>query len=261
MSTTEHIAEDLRPLAQPIDLLKLLPGNPRRGDVEAVMRSYDRFGQRKPIVARRDGTVIAGNHQLQAAQRLGWSHMAVVWTDDDDLTAKAFALADNRTADLGAYDEASLLQIIKEVSNDPALLADTSWGQEAITELQAQLGEGGFGAADDDHSIPIGTGELLDIIDVTLGDPRHTVNHGDVYLLDGKHYLIVADLHREHALWRSYLDKKDDAVFLPYPEPMITLSPGGAAYTMVMVQPNTYLAGHLLDRHVDVKGEGSVVKQ
>jgi ParB-like chromosome segregation protein Spo0J len=148
MSTTEHIAEDLRPLAQPIDLLKLLPGNPRRGDVEAVMRSYDRFGQRKPIVARRDGTVIAGNHQLQAAQRLGWSHIAVVWTDDDDLTAKAFALADNRTADLGAYDDDDLRALIESVAIDPNLLAAASYSLDDLL---------------DDANDIIGNGDSVDI--------------------------------------------------------------------------------------------------
>jgi hypothetical protein len=145
MSTTEHIAEDLRPLAQPIDLLKLLPGNPRRGDVEAVMRSYDRFGQRKPIVARRDGTVIAGNHQLQAAQRLGWSHIAVVWTDDDDLTAKAFALADNRIGDLGNYDFGDLEAMLAEVRLDPLLLSATGFAFEPVSvEPLGALDNGGF---------------------------------------------------------------------------------------------------------------------
>jgi DNA modification methylase len=145
MSTTEHIAEDLRPLAQPIDLLKLLPGNPRRGDIEAVMRSYDRFGQRKPIVARRDGTVIAGNHQLQAAQRLGWSHIAVVWTDDDDLTAKAFALADNRIGDLGNYDFGDLEAMLAEVRLDPLLLSATGFAFEPVSvEPLGALDNGGF---------------------------------------------------------------------------------------------------------------------
>ena len=58
--------------------------------IEAVARSYEAFGQRKPIVARRlrrerngfpTGEVIAGNHQLQAAKSLGWTHIAVVFTD------------------------------------------------------------------------------------------------------------------------------------------------------------------------------------
>lgn len=149
MSTTDHIAEDLRPLAQPIDLLKLLPGNPRRGDVEAVMRSYDRFGQRKPIVARRDGTVIAGNHQLQAAQRLGWSHIAVVWTDDDDLTAKAFALADNRIGDLGNYDFGDLEAMLAEVRLDPVLLSATGFA----LDLPSFDGAPGIGAVSTDSDV------------------------------------------------------------------------------------------------------------
>jgi len=172
--STEHIAEDLRPLAQPIDLLKLLPGNPRRGDVEAVMRSYDRFGQRKPIVARRDGTVIAGNHQLQAAQRLGWSHIAVVWTDDDDLTAKAFALADNRTADLGAYDDADLRALIESVAIDPELLAAASYSLDDPSELLTEV---------DSQAID------PEVIPQTV--PAKTVA-GDVWLL-GPHRLMCGD--------------------------------------------------------------------
>lgn len=138
MTTTEHdyIADDLRSLAFPVANLKLLPGNPRRGDVDAVARSYDRFGQRKPIVARRsDMTVIAGNHQLQAAQRLGWTHVAVVWTDDDDLTAKAYALADNRTADLGSYDQQLLYDLLNDVAIDPALLESASFTEEDVSAL------------------------------------------------------------------------------------------------------------------------------
>ena len=88
------IAADLRDLAFPVNELHLLPGNPRRGDSDAVARSLAAFGQRKPIVARRsDRVVIAGNHTLQAAQSLGWPQIAVVWTDDDDATAAFFCTA------------------------------------------------------------------------------------------------------------------------------------------------------------------------
>jgi ParB-like chromosome segregation protein Spo0J len=115
------INESLKNLATPIDDLHTLPGNPRRGDIAAVARSLERFGQRKPIVAKHsDGTIIAGNHTWQAAKQLGWSEIAVVWTDDDDNTAHAFALADNRTAELGTYDEDALREMIAQLVNvDP----------------------------------------------------------------------------------------------------------------------------------------------
>jgi len=131
------IADDLKPLARPISSLHSLDGNPRRGDVRAVMRSYEQFGQRKPIVALRDGTVIAGNHQLEAARLLGWAEIAVVYVEDDDRTAKAYALADNRTGQLGSYDYDALRDLLQEVSIDPALYEATGYQPVAIGDISS----------------------------------------------------------------------------------------------------------------------------
>jgi len=134
------IADNLLPLATPLDDLHLLPGNPRRGDVEAVARSLERFGQLKPIVARLDGTIIAGNHTFLAARQLGWTELAVVRTDADEATAKAFALADNRTSELGTYDEQALLDLLTEVNAaDPTLLAAASFAATDLDDLLARL--------------------------------------------------------------------------------------------------------------------------
>jgi len=175
------IVDDLAALATPIEKLKLLPGNPRRGDVAAVAKSLTAFGQRKPIVARRDGTVIAGNHTLQAARQLGWSKIAVVWVDDDDTTAKAFALADNRTAELGSYDDQLLADLIAEVRDaDPDLLAVSGWSDVATKELLDAL------AAAEPPPVIEG-----DPDDVPESAPAKTVL-GDAWLL-GPHRLVCGD--------------------------------------------------------------------
>ena len=139
------IVEGLEGLAFPVDKLTALPDNPRRGDVQAVARSYATFGQRKPIVARHEGDggiVIAGNHQLAAAKELAWEKIAVVWVDDDDLTAKAFALADNRTGDLGSYDNADLLAMLQSVHDgDSALFEATAFDEETLGKLLGKLEE------------------------------------------------------------------------------------------------------------------------
>jgi DNA modification methylase len=135
-----QIHPSLEALAEPIGSLAALPGNARRGDVEAVKRSYVRFGQRKPIVGRvADRTVLAGNHQLQAALELGWDQIAVVWADDDEATGKAFALADNRTSDLGSYDDDALLKLLLAVQSegDDGLLAATGFDDAALQALIA----------------------------------------------------------------------------------------------------------------------------
>jgi len=137
MTTTDAtVAEGLRPLLVSIDTLRPMQGNPRKGDVEAVKRSLVAFGQRKPVVAMSDGTITAGHHLHAAAVSLGWTEIAAVFCEDDDATAKAFALADNRTGDLGRYDNEALLAMMTEVRDaDSDLLASTSWSDDDLTHL------------------------------------------------------------------------------------------------------------------------------
>jgi DNA modification methylase len=177
------IASDLQTLAVPIADLELMPGNPRRGDVDAVAKSLSAFGQRKPIVARRtDRVVIAGNHTLRAARQLGWDEIAAVWVDDDDATAKAFSLADNRTAELGGYDDAELAALIGEVQDaDPALLAATGWTDGDLQGLLASL---------EPEVLPPALSDPDAVPAVAKGDPVSAL--GDLWHL-GPHRLLCGD--------------------------------------------------------------------
>ena len=145
-----NIADGLTDLLHPVADLHELPGNPRRGDVEAVKASYQRFGQRKPIVVRTgdDGqvVVVAGNHQLKAVRELGWEQVAVVWADDltaDEATA--FALADNRVADLGSYDDADLLAMLQDADD----LTGTGYTDTDVDDLVRLLAFDPMGDIDD----------------------------------------------------------------------------------------------------------------
>lgn len=117
-----NIHSSLKSMAFPVDKLSHLDNNPRKGNVDAIAASYSEFGQVKPIVAKKneDGTatVIAGNHQLMAAKQLGWDKIAVVFIDGDEKHAIAFALADNRTMELGYTDDDMLQKLLTEVSVD-----------------------------------------------------------------------------------------------------------------------------------------------
>jgi len=172
MTDKHQIADDLTTLAYPIEKLKHLDGNPRKGNVEAVKKSYEKFGQRKPIVATKDGEVISGNHQLAAAKELGWNKIAVVFTDDDELTAKAFALADNRTADLGTYDDDLLADMLGAVSSDLEMLEATSFSEDDLYKL-------------------IGFDEVEEKELPKLPENPKT-KFGDKYKL-GNHYLVCGD--------------------------------------------------------------------
>lgn len=131
-----NINADLLPLAVDITTPILLQGNPRQGDVEAIQASYEKFGQRKPIVIRRaDNVVLAGNHQLLAARALGWKQIAAVFVDDDLTTSNAFVLADNRTSDLGKYDDRMLLDLLTELDATAGLFG-TGYDDDYLEELR-----------------------------------------------------------------------------------------------------------------------------
>lgn len=141
MSELEWIAEGLRGLAVPVEQLHEDPANARMGHaVERIAASLAQYGQRKPLVANRaqNGKVIAGNGTLRAARSLGWSHVAVVWVDDDAATAVGYGIADNRTGELSTWDVTTLETLIS------ALPEGMFTGFEA-GELEELLGSGGDG--------------------------------------------------------------------------------------------------------------------
>jgi hypothetical protein len=138
------IHPSLKSLAIDIDTLDYLEGNPRIGNVEAIMASYSEFGQVKPIVAKKneDGTatVIAGNHQLEAAVNLGWEQIAVIFLDADDKKAIAFALADNRTMELGYTEPELLTDMLLEISEYyPDLLDGLGWDEFELASMESDM--------------------------------------------------------------------------------------------------------------------------
>jgi hypothetical protein len=112
-----------------IDDLTLDPKNARRHDdknLRAIAESLKQFGQRKPIVVW-GSTVVAGNGTLVAARSLGWREIQVARVPDDWSIDKvtAYALADNRSAELAEWDDQVLTEQLKELE-----LAD--WDVEAL---------------------------------------------------------------------------------------------------------------------------------
>lgn len=144
------IAEGLQPLAVPIDNLQPDPENANRGDVPAIRRSLNAFGQRKPIVVKRTGidaqgrptgVVIAGNHTYLAAVDLGWHEVAAVFTDDDAMTARAYALADNRTGELASWDQEQLAAHLQSLSGGQFDMGALGWTEAELAKLLGEPGD------------------------------------------------------------------------------------------------------------------------
>lgn len=91
-----------------VDELSQDPANARvhgKRNIEAIVSSLRAYGQQKPIVVDDNGVVIAGNGTLKAAQELGWKEIDTVTTDLAGTDKVAFAIADNRTAELAQWDD------------------------------------------------------------------------------------------------------------------------------------------------------------
>jgi ParB-like chromosome segregation protein Spo0J len=128
------IAPALAPLVTSMDQLTPFPGNPRRGDVAAIARSLAKFGQYRPIVARRNGLggqILAGNHTYHAADELGWTSIAVAFIECDDDEAARLVAWDNRASDLGRNDEAALADFLTELPD----LAGTGYGRAELDDI------------------------------------------------------------------------------------------------------------------------------
>jgi DNA modification methylase len=105
------------------------PQNARQHDdknLKAIQGSLKEFGQRKPIVITEAGVIVAGNGTVEAAKRLGWTDIEVVkvpndWTPDK---VKAFAIADNRTAELANWNQEVLTTQLLELEAEGWELAE-----------------------------------------------------------------------------------------------------------------------------------------
>lgn len=138
-----NIAPALNSLRVPLGDLTLDQANARKHDARnlaAIGDSLTRFGQRLPVVVQKQGMVVrAGNGRVEAARALGWSEVAAVVVDESNVDATAYALVDNRTAELAEWDDETLRATLAALEADEAIPA--GWTDDELAEI--------FGSADE----------------------------------------------------------------------------------------------------------------
>ena len=105
----------------------------------ALERSLRDYGFARPVVADKDGTILAGNHAFEKAGEIGLKKIRVIETDGDEIivhkrtdldanTAKArmVALADNRTTEINlAWDAGEFRDLLQETQDVKNFFADS----------------------------------------------------------------------------------------------------------------------------------------
>lgn len=125
-----------------INEIKPYDRNPRiipQAAVDAVAKSIQAFGFRQPIVVDGNGVILAGHTRYRAALQLGMSEVPVVWqTDISAIQAQGYRIADNKTAELSAWDRDALDTEVRDIAaqcdTDLDALGLADWELERILQ-------------------------------------------------------------------------------------------------------------------------------
>ncbi len=181
-----------------VNTLKPDPRNARNHDeknLAAIKGSLETFGQQKPIVVTADGVVVAGNGTLEAAKALGWQTVDVVRTELTAKLAKAYALADNRTAELAEWDTSALNATLAELTGEGFDVGAIGFDFDGLAEEPTE------GLCDPDD-VP--------------ENVETRCKPGDLWVL-GKHRLLCGDARDTAAIDRLTGGIRPDAVFTDPP--------------------------------------------
>jgi hypothetical protein len=208
-----NVNPDLKPLLRPLADLHNDPENARaheQRDIDAIAASYAMHGQQKPIVALDDGTVIAGNGQLLAARKLGWTHIAAVLFRDR-AAARAYALADNRTAELSRWDDPVLTKQLEELAAEGRLEGTgfsldemMKLGANAAQEVAAAGAETRLPAPQQQGGLPVDNTSHVRMVQLFLNDGNHEPFMAKVkqlavfYNVDNITDVCIRAIEREH---------------------------------------------------------------
>lgn len=123
----------------PLAKIRPYPNNPRvlRNAAEKVAESIKAFGWRQPIVVDAEGVIIVGHSRLEAAKLLKLAtapvHVARELTADQ---VRALRVADNKTAEFAAWDEAKLADELAEIMAGMGDVSVTGFSQAEFDALE-----------------------------------------------------------------------------------------------------------------------------
>lgn len=121
-----------------LSLLKPWEDNPRSSDgaIDAVAKSIRSFGFNVPILCDQEFTIIAGHTRWEAAKKIGMKSVPVIVLGISKIQRKAFAIADNKTAELAGWDYPKLQKVLYELKRKKINMLSLGYSQ---VELQALL--------------------------------------------------------------------------------------------------------------------------
>jgi hypothetical protein len=120
-----------------IDDLKPWEKNPRVNEsaVDAVAKSIQTFGFNVPIVYDQHMMIVAGNVRWKAAKQLGLTTVPAIQLSLTRAQREAFAIADNKTADIADWDYDALGEILKDLPQEGIDLSSLGFSEAELDAI------------------------------------------------------------------------------------------------------------------------------
>ena len=139
----------MNPVAKAKPKITIDPENARAHPArnkEAIRKSLERFGPGRSVVVDGDGKVLAGNGTVEQAEEMGLKVRIVEGKPDELIAirrkdwseeeARAYAIADNRSAELAEWDEPVLYEQLGALHEfDPEMLEVLDFDGTQLPEL------------------------------------------------------------------------------------------------------------------------------
>ena len=191
-----------------IDDLRPFERNPKihpESQLKKLEKSISEFGWTNPVLATKEGMIVAGHARVEAAKRLNLSEVPVIYLDMPYEKAIAYVVADNRLAELAETDVEKLSDILNELIEIPDFDIElTGFNLDEIGEIDLQLPTPE--TEEDDFDADKAIGEIDEPI----------TKRGDVVLL-GSHRLMCGDSTDAGDVKKLMDGKKADMVFTSPP--------------------------------------------
>ena len=165
-----------------VDDLHPWEDNPRLNDhgVNAVVESIRSFGFNVPILCDQNLMIIAGHTRWKAAKKIGMEKVPVINIKMTNTQRRAFAIADNKTAEAADWDFPKLREILEELRSEDVEIRSLGFSDEEIRRFILNAG-------DTENTIP------------AVSNTVAVTKTGDMYTL-GNHRLRCGDSRNKDSI-------------------------------------------------------------
>lgn len=121
-----------------IDKLRPFEGNPKRhpqNQIDKIIRSFSEFGWTNPCLVTKDNMIVAGHARVEAARKAKIKEIPVIYLPFDGKKALAYAVADNKLAELAEWDFTKMADLMTELDDGEFDLELTGFDMEEIEEI------------------------------------------------------------------------------------------------------------------------------